>query len=124
VAKRPNSDKSMTPESIAAALRARLRGLADARARREGSGYRVRGGAGYSQVSESAGVAAYGLTRGYVVAWCRGAAEGAGWYSTADAARMGFEYVERQVRAGTTATLEHQQRLAGELVNPPVAAGN
>jgi hypothetical protein len=109
--KRDFSEKSQTPESIAAALRARLRGIADVRGRREGSGYRVTAGAGYSQVSDTAAVAGYRLTRGYVVAWCNGAAEGAGWFLRVEEAREGFDYALRLVRAGTTAELEHRQGL-------------
>jgi hypothetical protein len=109
--KRDFSERSQTPESIAALLRARLRGLADVRGRREGSGYPVTAGAGYSQVSETGAVAGYRLTRGYAVAWCNGAAEGAGWFLRAEDAREGFDYALRLVREGTTAELEHRQRL-------------
>jgi hypothetical protein len=105
-------------------MRARLRGLANTRARREGSsGYAITGGAGFAQLGDARGVAAYVCTRGLVVAWCNGAAEGAGWYSNREAAQMGFDYVRRMVSAGTTADLEHRQRLAGELANPRSSAG-
>ena len=59
VPKRDPSDKSLLPEVITSALRARLRGLADVRAAREGSvaGYRVLSGAGFAQLAASKGIA-------------------------------------------------------------------
>jgi hypothetical protein len=119
VPKRDPSDRSLLPEVVTAALRARLRGLADARARREGGGegYRVTGSAGLWQGSDTQAVAAYLVTHGLVVAWCNGGNEGAGWYSSTEAAQMGFDHIRRQVQTGDTTELAHQQRLAGEIAS-------